>query len=196
MTGWTTGIFGGTAGLKSDGSLCVANAANSDGYWNAADTSSADSEIWWTINANNNNNESQSGTVRTVQIGSGTTDGYHMRLQHRFGSTGRFFLSRIDDGVLTNINNTNVQALSAGDSVGLVIAGSTLQIWYRASGGSWAQKGTDYTDATHGAAGKLGLVITATGTSIGITEVGGGPFAAGGTAVKDLIGMGLIPFPR
>lgn len=64
--------------------------------------------------------------------------------------------SSIAAGAYTSIGVAFTQAISAGDSMGMEIIGSTLTAYYKASAGSWTSLATR-TDSTITAAGFIGL---------------------------------------
>jgi hypothetical protein len=100
-----------------------------------------------------------------------TLDGYNLTLTVAAG-TDTLAIQRIDNGVSTTLGAAISQEVSAGDAIGLFANGSTLQAYYKASGGSWGQAGTDRTDSTYSAAGKIALLCT--GTTVRFDDFGGG----------------------
>lgn len=100
-----------------------------------------------------------------------TLDGYNLTLTVAAG-TDTLTIQRIDNGVSTALGAAISQEVSAGDAFGLYANGSTLQAYYKASGGSWGQVGTDRTDSTYSAAGKIALLCT--GTTVRFDDFGGG----------------------
>ena len=65
--------------------------------------------------------------------------------------------------------------MSAGDSIGMSMVGSTITVYYKASGGSWTSLGTR-TDSTYTAAGRLqlGQWLSSSGVASTIDNFGGG----------------------
>jgi hypothetical protein len=104
--------------------------------------------------------------------GDNTFDGYGLEYQTQSG-TDRLRLFRIDNSAPTYLGSGDIsQDLSAGDSIGLSIVGSTLQAWYKPAAGSWATLGSSVTDTTYGSSGKIGLY--ANSTVVRIDSFGGG----------------------
>jgi hypothetical protein len=107
---------------------------------------------------------------RLVDFGNGG-DGYDAAMSDS-SNTIRYF--RVDNGAYTAIGATISQAIANGDAIGLEIIGSTLQAYYKASGGSWVAQ-SSRSDSTYSGAGKL--AITGQGSTVFADDFGGGTIA-------------------
>lgn len=70
----------------------------------------------------------------------------------------------------TTLNTTTT--VSAGDSIGCTVIGSSLEAWYKPAAGAWTSIGTR-SDTTYSNSGKLGVVLTQ-GSVSRIDDFGGG----------------------
>lgn len=169
MTGWATPAL--AAGLKIVTNVCAANAANALGVWNSI-LSSADCESWFTVSTAT----ALSGIVyvfgRLKEIASAATlDGYSVSVTE--AATDTWAINSVTNGVATAIGATFNQEVSNGDAIGICCVGSSIQAWYKASGGSWSML-AERTDGTYAAAGYIGAGIT--DTTGRIDDFGGGNF--------------------
>jgi|SRR6185312_5377966 len=88
-----------------------------------------------------------------------------------FGSTG-WVVVRFDAGVPTSLG-TNAGSISAGDSIGMLIKGSTITA-FKKTGGVWSSV-FSVTDSTYSAAGSIGANLEPSGgASAALTDFGGG----------------------
>lgn len=171
---WVSAPTGGQ-NLEIQGNAATGTGAPANNINGWTTTFGPASEVYCTISTKPGNNEIVLILARLVQETSLTTvDGYCLRFQVLTG-TDTLTIQRFDNGVQTSLGASISQEVSAGDAIGLYIAGSTLQAYYKASGGSWGQAGTDRTDSTHSAAGKIALFSS--GTTVRIDEFGGGSAA-------------------
>lgn len=76
-----------------------------------------------------------------------------------------------EDGYGDNILASFSQEVTAGDSIGISISGSTITAWYKAAAGAWTSLGTA-SDATYSGTGSIGMV--GLDTTISIDNFGGG----------------------
>jgi hypothetical protein len=109
------------------------------------------------------------------QGGTNTVDGYEVELNN---SANTIALSRLDNEVGTQLGATTSFSPANGDSVGISAIGSTIEMWYidaSVAPGTWVSGG-QRTDATYGAAGKIGVMLAT--TSDRIDNFGGGTVAA------------------
>lgn len=167
MTGWATPT--GYAGLKSNGSTCLADAANAVGFWNSV-LSGADCEAFCTVTTATSSSNTVGVWARCANIGSGATvDGYFLSMGE--GATDLWSIYRVDNGVPTLLGSTFSQEVSDGDSIGIAVIGTTIEAWYKASGGSWTMLDSR-TDSTYSAAGYIGASIS--DTTGRIDDFGGG----------------------
>lgn len=132
-------------------------------------------------------------TVPTLGV-SGQDIDLYFRIQNEGGSSVAAYLLAYVIGTgwqfyrLSNITYTQIgatvstQVLSAGDSMGASVLGTTLEAWYKAAAGSWTSLGS-VTDSVVTGAGRIGVGITA-GSSFTGDDFGGG------AAVISVSGMG------
>lgn len=171
---WSQGPKSFTAGDRMDikTNQAAGNAGNDNNdYWNVA-TFGPDCEVHWKVSARLDT-VWQELYARLVNIGSGTSDGYGIRLTFIAGaSNDELLIFRLDNGALTSLGAAFVQEVAAGDSFGLEIVGSTLTAYYKPAAGSWTSLGTR-TDATYSAAGNIGAMLRGGNTHRG-DDFGGG----------------------
>lgn len=191
---WTTPIFTGVDSLRLVSNACrpVAGGAYSDGYRNNADYG-PDVEAFVTITAFSAIDSLIYVFNRLVNIGSGTIDGYYARFDTASGAeNGRIFRLDNDAGTQLGATDTSI-TLAAGDKMGIESIGSTIG-FYHNTGGTWTQIFTR-SDATYGAAGKIGHAIFDALDATTTDDFGGGTVVAGGSTVSILRGLtksGLI----
>lgn len=163
---WST--LAGTSVLEvQDNAATGSVAAACSGYRNNANFG-PDCEVFATIATLPANG---AFTNLFIRLNETTFNGYSLVLSHLAG-TDTIHISRVDAGVPTQLGAANNQELAAGDAVGMSCVGSTLQAYYKPSGGSWAPLGTTRTDATYSAAGRAGLYVD--GAVIRVDDFGGG----------------------
>lgn len=141
----------------------------SNGGWNAA-TVGPDCECYLTI-ATVPTNVFNLYIRMDVLNTAGGPDGYRLS----YNGDGTFYIDRMDSGTATHLGTVISRSLSNGDAVGIEMVGSTFTFYYKASGGSWTSV-TTRTDATHSAAGYIGLEVQS--TTIRGDNFGGGTIAA------------------
>lgn len=157
MTGWTTPT--GVAGLKSNGTVCLANAANGFGIWNSV-LSGADCEAFVTISTATGAGATTAVFARMKDVSSAATlDGYGVVVAE--AATDSWTISVYTNGVPSTLGAGFSQEVANGDSIGIQIIGSTIGAWYKPSGGSWTLL-TTRTDSTYAAAGYIALSISDT----------------------------------
>jgi len=177
---WATlpgaGGFGVTT-LEVISNQCAGNGGvGANMYLVGAD--SADCELWATVPTLGADGGIVDLYARGKDIGSITTlDAYTVRWTKASG-TDAIIVTRVDNLAATTIATFN-QEVSAGDSFGMRIIGSVIEVFYKASAGSWTSLGT-VTDATYGAGGVK--LMTISGTTIRVDDIGGGNYT-------------LLPFP-
>lgn len=71
---------------------------------------------------------------------------------------GTITVNDVTSTVETQLGATITQSLSSGDSVGLSIIGSTITVYYKASGGSWNSLATR-TDSAHSTGAYLAMEV-------------------------------------
>lgn len=130
--------------------------------WTAA--TYAETEVYFSLVTVNKTSDylGVSVLLRVVQTSSSSTiDGYTADFVMREAASNVNVVNviRIDNGVNTQLGATiSSVTLASGDAVGASISGSTIKVFRKPSGGSWAQVGTDRSDATYSAAGNIGWV--------------------------------------
>lgn len=188
---WTTAfIEDGTDGLKVVANQLRGNGSlSNEGYWNAI--FGPDTECHLKV-------PTMGDTLylylflRLINIGSGTTDGYLMRFDKE-AANDEWNIGRIDNSNVTFLHAGVQQEFVPGDSLGFEAIDDVLTAYYKPAAGAW-QSVLSVSDATYGAAGRIGVMLRG-GTMIaddfgGGTVVpaggGGGPAGGGGT----LLGVG------
>jgi hypothetical protein len=65
-------------------------------------------------------------------------------------------IRRIDRGTVVTLGSSLSRPVAAGDRIGIVVTGSTIEAWYAPAGGSWTRLSSQ-TDTTYSAAGFLAV---------------------------------------
>lgn len=157
---WTTGLYTGTVAPSISSNAVAGSVSFAEAYWNPI-TPGPDTECFLTVTT-------QPGTggfvylhARSQSPGTSGMDAYELLMEKAAG-TDTLTVNRVINEAGTNIGSRS-QEISNGDSIGLVVLGAgatvTLQVWYRASGGSWAQLGADISDTNAArivASGRIG----------------------------------------
>lgn len=186
---WTTDFDGsGAAGLKVVSNQCAPNGTGAcSGYWNAA-TFGPDCECYVTVATVGASTNVLHLYARLASVGTAGVDGYSVQLAKAAG-TDTLKLYRLDNGVHTQLGATVSQEFASGDSLGMDVTGTTVQLWYKSGAGAWTSLATR-TDATYSAGGNL-AVLTTGSTTWRLDNFGGGtvvtttrgmPFGGRGTA--------------
>ena len=123
--------------------------------------------------------------IRGQSPGLSTDDGYLVGADKSAG-TDTFDVYRIDNNTYTLLGSAISQEFAANDSFGISAVGSTLEIWYKASGGSWTSLGTK-TDGTYSGAGYIGISID---KAAQLDDFGGGTVVAAST-IRQLASAGV-----
>lgn len=146
-TNWVTLV--GSFNISSNAALPVNGSSSSNlSYWAAAGFS-ADEESYVTIS--NKGSNADEATVY-VRYNPTTHVGYKIEA---VPSLSRIYIQRVDPAE-TQLGATVTQALATGDSIGMSIVGSTITLYYKASGGSWVAL-TTRTDTTYTAGDHVAL---------------------------------------
>ena len=136
-----------------------------------------DVEVYVTVTAKDTTNGNDCNLfARLRQIAETTTDGYSLNIALAAGADVWSLLRWENGAYSATLGATFTQEISAGDSVGLSIVGSTLTAWYKAVGGVWSRL-AERDDATYPGAGKLGLVAYSTAWEF--NDYGGGTVIEG-----------------
>ena len=150
---WTSLVFAAdTSGMSvASNQLATGVTVPSSAYWSASQYGPA-CEVYITITV-----EAISGAtrlfLRLANPGSvGATNGYAFTVS----SVLSLLIQRYDNDVATQLGATVSGNVQAGDSVGLSIGTSDLNMWYNQAGGGWTNL-TSRSDSTYTAAGYLGV---------------------------------------
>lgn len=159
----------GSFNISSNAAVPVLAAGNNNKYYWGTSTFTADEEVYTTMSNKGSNSDSLYIFVRYNSV---TDNGYVLEV---LPASSHINLLKLTAGAETQLGATVTQSMSSGDSFGLSVAGSTLTIYYKASGGSWASKGTR-TDTTYTAGGNLAIASFSGGGTpdIKFTNFGGG----------------------
>ena len=161
---WTTSPTVTGAGLKVVNDACMGslNGQENIAYWNTS--FGPNTEAYVTMSKLPNTGY---GVILFARFNFTTQAGYYLQMIQGRGLT--LFAENGDN--YTQIGSTVTGTYKAGDSFGLQIVGSTLNIWYKPSGGTWTLEAS-YSDSTFTSAGNIGLDLgSATGA---VTNFGGG----------------------
>ncbi len=166
VTGWSDTYNGWD--LVSNAFKGSAVADYSVSYWNAGTFTNC--EGYFTITTKNIVNNADLYIEWRV-ANPANEYGYVISIITNSLGTDHVYLGYQDSGGLHTAQDIS-QEISDGDSIGFSSIGSTHQVWYKASGGSWTQIGTDWTDSTYTSAGYIQL--SCSGTVWVIDDFGGG----------------------
>ena len=166
------GAFYGDANLA----ILSNQASNSSGwrgnYWNVA-TYGPDCEAYFVVQGGATNRTNVFARVGGADLNS--PDAYGVRVNN-VAVPGDWNISREDSGTETDLGLTFSQSVSAGDSIGIFISGSTIYAEYKPSAGSWTSL-ANRSDGTYGAAGYLALESNSAAGAY--DDFGGGTIAGG-----------------
>jgi hypothetical protein len=174
MTGWTTGLRGGTNGLKIVTNQCqgaVAAAAN-DGYWNAQQYG-PDCEVYCTLVTLPTSGDELELWARVQNPGTSVV-GYLVRfIRNTPGNLTRIQIYRSDNNVQTQLGVEvgTAPVMAPGDKFGLQIVGGALNV-YMNRGAGWVLQRSE-TDTTYQGSGYLGLRFFNSSTAT-VDDFGGG----------------------
>ena len=141
------------------------------GHWNTVVTNANKAEVYATVTTLAGTNEADTMWLGLITTG-GSGDGYVLQWTEAAGTDTVGLYKWTSGWIGAQIGSSINQEISAGDSLGLYSNGSTKRIYYKASGGSWAQLGSDFTDSTYTNANYLTLMVF--GTAIRVDNFGGG----------------------
>jgi hypothetical protein len=172
---WTHPYYPTDDGLKVSSNACIANIdGSSDSYWDVA-TFGPDCEAYITVSTLPATNQYIYIAARVANPGAAGLDGYELNVQVVAG-TDLWQINRLDNASYTLLGSTVTGPnLSAGDSIGIEIIGSTIKGYHKPVAGSWTEI-LSRTDSTYSAAGYIAL-----GTDDAATvfdNFGGGTVAA------------------
>ena len=172
---WSGPLFSGDPQCRLLSNELGTSADFSSSYWSAATFGGA-CEVYAT---NTGTGLAKALFLRIANPNNASMDGYELNCSHSGNTLGVY---RVDDKAETLIGSTFSQAVGVGAAYGLEANGSTLTVYYKASGGSWTSLGTR-SDSTYSAAGNLGVFL-ANGDD-DIDDFGGGTMvAAGGRGLR------------
>lgn len=152
---WTTAIFVGHSALQVLDNQVVPIAAAGSGYRNTA--TFTDVEVFATVSVlGEDDTEIFVLMGRIVSPGTAGVDGYGVALEPR-ASGDAIVLYRFVDSIATGINSI-LQNVAVGDSIGLRVEGTTVEVWWKPSAGAWTFLFSG-TDATIVGPGNIGIYI-------------------------------------
>lgn len=163
------GNLSGSMNISSNAALPITGASGTNKYYWLLSSFLADEEAYVTISNKGSNGDDLQVLVRFDPT---SKKGYKIEPDI---AGGQIYVYRQDPGEVL-LGAAIAQAFSTGDSIGMSIVGSTITVYYKASGGSWVSKGTR-TDTTYTAGGSIGLgSFTGAGATpdIKFTNFGGG----------------------
>lgn len=174
---WTLCPWTSFVGLKISSNTIVQNTfAGNDGcaYWNPGQFG-PDSEVYTTVN-------NFTGTDAYLVLGARiSTSGNGYKMDWQAPNTWRIF--SMTAGVRTQLGSNFTQTITAGDSIGFRVMGTTQSIWYKPSGGAWTMVGST-TDTTYTSSGYLMLEMWQSSTVAGYTNLGGGTVPSSGNMLQ------------
>lgn len=160
---WSSPTYSGDSSPTIISNACGQSSGTSfaDANWSAA-SFGPDSEVYATLSAVPAA-ANQAYLQARIQNPNNALMSAYTLIVNKAAGTDTVDLMRTIANVDTSIG-TRSQEVAAGDAVGLVVLGAgatvTIQIWYKASGGAWAQLGADISDTDAlriVAAGAIGL---------------------------------------
>lgn len=158
---WSSPTYAGDDSPTVISNACGQSGSDyADANWNGA--TYTESEVYATLTVVPATGNQVYLMARIQSPNTSGMDAYTLLLTKASG-TDTLDVMRTINGADTSIA-TRSQEVSAGDALGLVVLGTgatvTIQVWYRASGGSWTQLGADISDTNANritAAGRIGL---------------------------------------
>lgn len=134
----------------------------------------ADADCYFTVTTKPATGETVTAMARILDAGSvATVDGYIVALVVAAG-TDTVRVQRVTNAVAITLGADISQEVAVGDSLGIRVYGTSIEAWYKASGGSWTQIATR-TDSTYTTAGRIGAT-TGGATTVRIDDLGGGAY--------------------
>lgn len=177
---WGTDTIGAgaTTFVVTSDRAAARNSSYAEQYWSAGSTFGPDSEAYATTPALATGSFASFGfMVRTQSPGSTAADGYRLTISP---GSSEADISRVDNGVETQLGATISQAAAAGDTDGLEAVSSTITAYRKTSAGSWGSIGSR-TDTTYSTAGRVGMWAFDPGATGTLDDFGGGTVVSGGT---------------
>ena len=147
---WTSGLYSTSVAAEIVGNAFggPSGAGFFDAYWDAATFGTVNAEVYATVSTKSATGELMYLVLRAQSPGTSGYDAYMLTLAPSAG-TDTIGVVRTINEVDTTLD-TRSQEVAAGDALALVALGAgatiTIQVWYRASGGSWTQLGADISD--------------------------------------------------
>lgn len=152
-SGWSGSLYSGFGIAPSIISNQLASSAPSpNGWYSAGGDYGPDVVALMTMGNIGTGTNQWHINARIVGEGSAAVDDYHVRFSN---SGGAVTIERADDNANTTLASAT-QAVSAGDQIGIHIAGVVITALYRPAGGVLRPL-VSAVDATYRAAGKVGL---------------------------------------
>lgn len=149
-----------TTGFRS---VSFAEAANA---W-ALPIGSADQELYCTVVIRPDASGNVRLFVRTTDVNTGTENGYVGQFTRTAWSIDVF-----TDGAITSTITSGSYSLQDGDSIGIAITGSTIELYHKPSAGAWTLLGST-TDTTW-TNGGIGFYVNDPAKAAVLDDVGGG----------------------
>ena len=172
--GWTNQIEGANSGtlsiLTNQLAVLTNGTGESSSAWYNTSTYGADCEVYCTVSTLPGAGNPTELYARLASPGSAAVDGYSVMFWH---SDSVLRVYRYDNGATTQLGADISRTSVAGDSFGMQIIGSTIEVWYKASGGVWSSYGTR-TDSTYSAEGNLGVGMWF--STVRVDDFGGGTY--------------------
>jgi hypothetical protein len=119
--------------------------------------------------------------ARLANIGSNTTDGYKVEWFN-----GDLYISRVDNGVATQLGAAITQAGDANDSIGIRTVGDQICAWFNNDGAGWTEAGCR-TDSTYSAGGFIGVTVKSGTDTAQADNFGGGNVTSTRRAVAPIL---------
>jgi hypothetical protein len=175
---WSGPVINGNGRMAIISNQVQPGAAGADDYYNVA--TYAECEVYCDMPALPAANKIAWIMARIVSPNvANATDGYEIDYTYKT-TTDTIQVYRIDNSSWTQLGATISQDFSAGDSLGMEIAGGTITP-YRKTGGSWAALSAR-SDATYSAAGYIAFGGDDV-TSMRLDNFGGGTIVAAGGSI-------------
>ena len=178
-TNWGTPIWAGANSVRILSSTCVTNGSGGDTYWKPS--FNADQEVYATLAAKHPTNAGGFGFyLRTNTPNTSGLDAIEISYIPSGGTDSIEVYKMINE--VETLLGTCSQEVSVGDSLGATAIGDNVQLYYKASAGSWGAICSAITGANAvPGVGYIGAGFAfAAGGSVAFTNFGGGNVAGGG----------------
>jgi len=174
--------FGGSDGkLKTNGTVALGDGSQSFEASFSAASYGPDTECYCDVPAlAASGSETVGFYLRTANGGTASATGYEVEFDNAATLNIKVWKAT-NSTTFQQLGSSQTQTISANDSLGARIVGNTIEVWYKASGGSWTMI-YSVTDSTYTAAGPI--AVETQGTTANFDNFGfGTAILAAGSAI-------------